>query len=114
MDFQSYWLFICASVLLCVIPGQDMVYLLTRSIAHGHKVGFVAALGINLGGYFHLLAAIVGISAVVATSSFAFSVLKWCGAIYLIYIGISALRSRAPIRVGDVSREHLNLKKAFW
>ncbi|MFT7178366.1 MAG: threonine/homoserine/homoserine lactone efflux protein, partial [Oceanospirillaceae bacterium] len=86
MDSHSYLLFIGASIILCIVPGPDMIYLLSRTVAQGKKAGFVAALGINLGGYFHLTAAILGISAIIATSAIAFTILKYCGAAYLIYI----------------------------
>jgi threonine/homoserine/homoserine lactone efflux protein len=94
MDLNSYWLFVCASVVLCIVPGPDMMYLLGRNIAQGKKAGITATLGINLGAYFHLLAAILGISAIIATSSIASTILKYCGAIYLIYIGFKALLSK--------------------
>ena len=115
MDLQSYWLFVCASIILCVVPGPDMIYLLSRSIAQGRKAGVAAAIGINLGGYFHLLAAILGISAIIAASSVAFSILKWCGALYLFYIGLQALMSReSPIIKADNQSEGRSLRAIFW
>jgi threonine/homoserine/homoserine lactone efflux protein len=71
-----------------------MIYMLGRCVAQGRKVGVMAALGFNLGGYAHLTAAILGLSAVLATSVVAFTVVKWLGAGYLIYLGINTLRSR--------------------
>lgn len=115
MSLESYWLFVCASVLLCIVPGPDMIYLLGRSIAQGKKAGIVAAVGINVGGYFHLLAAIFGISAIIATSSIAFTILKWCGAAYLLYIGFQALFSKQSLTVeknGAIQRA--KLKTIFW
>jgi threonine/homoserine/homoserine lactone efflux protein len=116
MDLQHYGLFVCASIILCVVPGPDMIYLLSRSIAQGRKAGVAAAVGINLGGYVHLLAAILGISAVIATSSVAFAVLKWCGAIYLIYIGLKALLSKesSMIEKNEGSSEEFKFKTIFW
>ncbi|NVK21178.1 MAG: LysE family translocator [Kangiellaceae bacterium] len=115
MDFQSYWLFVCASVVLCIVPGPDMIYLLGRSIAQGRKAGIVAAIGINLGGYFHLLAAMLGISAIIATSSIAFTILKWCGAVYLLYLGCQALLAKQaiPVEANDATQS-AKLKTIFW
>jgi len=94
VTLHSYLLFAGASVVLAIVPGPDMIYMLGRCVAQGRKVGVMAALGFNLGGYAHLTAAILGLSAVLATSVVAFTVVKWLGAGYLIYLGINTLRSR--------------------
>jgi len=80
-----------------------MAYMLARCIAQGRRAGMLAALGFNLGGYVHLTAAVLGLSAILATSSSAFTVVKWLGAGYLIYLGIRAFRStREPLVIaGD-------------
>jgi threonine/homoserine/homoserine lactone efflux protein len=115
MDSHSYLLFIGASIILCIVPGPDMIYLLSRTVAQGKKAGFVAALGINLGGYFHLTAAILGISAIIATSAIAFTILKYCGAAYLIYIGIQAILSNASSAIGsNDNKVELPIKAIFW
>lgn len=115
VDFNSYLLFIGASIILCVVPGPDMIYLLSRTIAQGKKAGFAAALGINLGGYFHLTAAILGISAIIATSAIAFNILKYCGAAYLIYIGFKAVLSNSPSAINSSDNEaKLSIKAIFW
>lgn len=92
-----------------------MVYLLSRSIAQGRKAGLIAACGINLGAYAHLTAAVLGLSAVLATSSMAFTVVKWVGAIYLIFIGLQAIRSKngAPA-VDGVSVRARCYRSIFW
>lgn len=99
MTLHSYLLFVGASVVLVLIPGPDMMYLLGRCIAQGRRAGVMASLGFSLGAFTHLLAATLGLSAVLATSAVAFSVVKWLGAAYLIYLGISALRERAGASV---------------
>jgi len=114
MDLQNYLLFVGASIILCVVPGPDMIYLLTRTIAQGKKAGVAAALGINLGGYFHLTAAILGISAIIATSSLAFAILKWCGAAYLIYIGLQAILSKTALKLDENNNSSPALKTIFW
>lgn len=97
MSLESYFVFIGASILLCIAPGPDMLFLLGRTLAQGRKAGVLAAIGINLGAYVHMLAAVFGISAILATSSFAFAVLKWIGAAYLVYLGIRVLMSRQSV-----------------
>lgn len=114
MDLQNYLLFVGASIILCIVPGPDMIYLLTRTIAQGKKAGVAAALGINLGGYFHLTAAILGISAIIATSSLAFAILKWCGAAYLIYIGLQAILSNTALKLDENHNSSPALKTIFW
>ena len=114
MSFEQYLLFVFASIILCVVPGPDMFYLLGRTVAQGKKAGFAAALGINLGGYFHLTAAILGISAIIATSALAFTILKWLGAAYLIYIGLQALLSKTTLHLDGQDRSLPALKVIFW
>lgn len=94
MTLHNYLLFVFASILLVLMPGPDMVYMLARCIAQGRKAGVLAALGFNLGGFVHLTGAVLGLSAILASSSAAFTVVKWLGAAYLVYLGIGALRSR--------------------
>jgi len=94
MTLHNYLLFVSASVVLVLVPGPDMIYMLSRCIAQGRKAGLMAALGFNLGGIVHLTAAVLGLSAVLATSAVAFTVVKWLGAGYLVYLGISTLRSK--------------------
>ncbi len=115
IELHSYLFFIGAVVLLVVAPGPDMVYMLTRTIAEGRKAGIVAAIGINVGAYVHVIAAILGISAILATSSIAFTTLKWMGACYLIWIGIQAMMSKAgPLQLDKHNHTRLPLKTIFW
>lgn len=102
-----------AVVLLILTPGPNMVLVLTRSIAGGARVGLVTSLGVELGTLVHTLLAAVGISAVVATSAVAFSVVKWVGAGYLIYLGVRALLSKEDmISLEPNSSPHLS--QTFW
>jgi threonine/homoserine/homoserine lactone efflux protein len=113
IDPQSYLLFIAAAVLLVLAPGPDMLYMLTRTIAQGRKAGVLAAVGINAGAYVHVIAAVLGLSAILATSSVAFTVVKWLGAAYLVWIGIQAIRS-GPLNLETGESIHLNGKAIFW
>jgi len=94
MTLHSYLLFVLACVALMLAPGPDMMYMLGRCVAQGRRAGILSAVGFNLGGYVHLTAAVLGLSAILATSAVAFSVVKWVGAGYLVYLGASILWSR--------------------
>lgn len=114
MDLSTYLIFVGGSILLCITPGPDMIYVLGRSIAQGKKAGLTASLGINAGAYTHLLAAVLGLSAVLATSSLAFTIVKWVGAAYLIYIGIQALRfPTINLDTNQESQTQLRIKTIF-
>jgi threonine/homoserine/homoserine lactone efflux protein len=93
MTLHNYLLFVSACIAVALVPGPDMAYMLARCIARGRRAGVLAALGFNLGGFVHLTAAALGLSALLASSSVAFSAVKWLGAGYLIYLGIAAIRS---------------------
>ncbi|SIT44051.1 Homoserine/homoserine lactone efflux protein [Paraburkholderia ribeironis] len=115
MSAHTYMLFIGASVVLCLVPGPDMLFLLGRSIAQGRSAGLSAAFGINLGAYVHLLAAASGLSALVLASATAFSVVKCAGAAYLIYLGWGALRTKGGLVFpeGGGAKE-VALRRIFW
>jgi threonine/homoserine/homoserine lactone efflux protein len=93
-------LFVVAGLLLNITPGPDTLYIVGRSASRGWRGGAVAALGIGAGSLVHTLAAAVGLSALLAASATAFMVLKWLGAAYLVYVGISLFRARAAIEPG--------------
>lgn len=81
-----------AALLLAVLPGPAVLYIVNRSIAQGRRAGVVSALGIATGALVHVTAAALGVSAVLATSALAFSVVKYAGAAYLIFLGLRTLR----------------------
>lgn len=83
--------FIIASAILLIIPGPAVIYIITRSVDQGRLAGIVSMLGIHTGTIFHITAAAFGISALLATSAIAFSIVKYLGAAYLIYLGIQKL-----------------------
>lgn len=115
MTLETYLLFVGASIVLCIVPGPDMIFLLGRTIAQGRKAGIIAALGINTGAYVHLLAAALGISAILATSALAFTLLKWIGAAYLIYLGVRILISKQSALVIDSEKNSVTKNSSiFW
>ena len=88
----SLVIFISAAALLLAIPGPAVFYIVGRSIGHSRNAGLVSALGIGVGTLIHTAAAAVGLSALLVSSATAFSVVKYLGAAYLIYLGIQKLR----------------------
>jgi threonine/homoserine/homoserine lactone efflux protein len=91
----AHWAtFFTAAVLLNLSPGPDMAFILGQTAKRGVQSGFSAMFGIWTGAFIHVISAALGLSAILATSAIAFSVVKWAGAAYLIWLGIQALRSQ--------------------
>jgi threonine/homoserine/homoserine lactone efflux protein len=90
-DPALYKVFVLTAVVILLIPGPAVVYILTRSVVQGRMAGFVSALGVGVGNMFHVVAATLGLSALLASSALAFSVVKYVGAAYLIGIGVRRL-----------------------
>ncbi len=100
-------------MLLNLAPGPDIAFVLGRTVAGGRRAGFAAMFGIWTGAFGHVLAAAVGLSAILATSALACSLVKWAGAAYLIWLGIQALRSGGGRLVGDTEKRAENLPAVF-
>ena len=117
-DVQHLLLFIAAGLLLNLTPGPDVLYIVANSLRSGARAGIVAGLGITAGCFVHVFAAALGVSALLATSATAFTVLKWLGAAYLLWIGVKLLMSRAPQMTTDLhalaqSQPTIPLRKVF-
>jgi threonine/homoserine/homoserine lactone efflux protein len=96
--------FLIAALVLAVTPGPGMAYVVARTVAGGRAEGLASCLGTGLGGLVHVLAASLGLSALIAQSALAFSVLKYLGAAYLVYLGLRLLlHSQAPTTVGGLA-----------
>ncbi|MGX5220360.1 LysE family translocator [Pseudomonas sp. S9] len=91
LGIQNLELFIITGLLLNMTPGPDSLLVMSRSAAQGFKAGSAAALGIGSGTFIHVFAAALGLSALLAASATAFMLIKYLGAAYLLYIGISML-----------------------
>jgi threonine/homoserine/homoserine lactone efflux protein len=91
-------LFVVAGLLLNVTPGPDTLYIIARTASQVRRGGAVAALGIGAGLLFHTFAAAIGLSVILAASATAFTIVKWAGAVYLIYVGLSLLTAPAKIQ----------------
>jgi threonine/homoserine/homoserine lactone efflux protein len=93
-DAHSLLLFAGAGLLLNVTPGPDLLYILGRSVSQGRQAGLLSALGVGAGCLFHVTAAALGVSALVLAIPVAYDVVRWAGALYLVWLGVKALRSR--------------------
>ena len=118
MPLDQLLLFVLAGLLLNLTPGPDVLYIVNHALKSGARAGMVAALGIGAGCFVHILAAAVGVSALLAASATAFTVLKWTGAAYLVWVGIRMLRSSVRPASGFVvaagPRFHPQLRRVFF
>jgi threonine/homoserine/homoserine lactone efflux protein len=125
-DAHRFLLFLAAAVILAVTPGPGIFYVLARSLAGGRREGILSSLGTFVGGLFHVFAAALGISAILAASAVAFHTVKYAGAAYLVWLGIRMIRTRnaeMPVTVAAPSQgafhqgiftEALNPKTALF
>jgi threonine/homoserine/homoserine lactone efflux protein len=100
---HHYWLFIATAIVLVITPGQDTFFILGRSLGGGRASGIAAALGITAGSVIHTGLAALGLSALLATSPYAFMAVKFAGAAYLLYIGARALMNRSNALPGETA-----------
>ena len=94
IDTHQLVMFIAAGWLLNLTPGPDVLYIVSNALRSGTRAGVVAGLGITAGCFVHIFAAAVGVGALLATSATAFTVLKWVGAAYLLWMGVRMLLSK--------------------
>ncbi|ABD86347.1 LysE family translocator [Rhodopseudomonas palustris] len=116
---HELWLFALSGLLLNITPGPDTAYIVGRSLQFGWRGGAAAALGIGFGCLLHIVAAAVGLSALLAASAAAFTALKLVGAGYLIYLGVQMLLSRPSGLVAGAAEtptplREISLRKVFW
>lgn len=128
LDLPHFGLFLGAALILAATPGQGIAYVLARTVAGGRSEGLASALGTAAGGFVHVLAAALGLSALLAESAHAYAVVQYGGAGYLIYLGVRTLwSSRETVRVPERPRrsgrgafyegivvEALNVKTALF
>lgn len=93
-DSATLLLFVTTSLLLLVTPGPAVLYIVAQSVSQGRQAGIVSAFGVGLGSLVHVIAAAVGLSALLVSSALAFSIVKYLGAAYLIYLGLRTLLAR--------------------
>ncbi len=112
-DTTSFALFFVASWALILTPGPDMVYVLTRGMAHGRRAGLISALGVTVGILVHTLLAAFGLAVILQTSLVAFLLVKYVGAAYLIYLGVKALKDTGSL-VLQTDHPALRVRVLFW
>src|ERR671924_440500 len=95
-DASTFLLFAAACLAFLAIPGPSVFYIVTRSLAQGRRAGVASMLGVQVGGLVHVVAAAFGISALIASSAAAFTVVKYAGAAYLVFLGARKLLTRGP------------------
>jgi len=106
--------FLLTSLVVVLIPGTGVVYTVSSSISGGWRRGLFAAVGCTLGIVPHILAALLGLSAIMQTGAVVFEVVRWAGVAYLIFIGISMIHNAGtlPLDDGDVSDDTMN--RVIW
>ena len=92
----TFLAFALAGLALNIVPGADMTFVIASAARGGRRDGLIASLGIGAGALIHIFAAVVGLSALLAASQTAFTIIKWVGAAYLLYIAISLLGAGKP------------------
>jgi RhtB (resistance to homoserine/threonine) family protein len=98
--------FLVTGILLNLTPGNDTIFILTKSIGQGKKAGIVSALGIGTGNIVHTLLAAFGLSIVIAKSILLFNMIKYAGAAYLLYIGYKMVTDKTPLQTDQVVSIH--------
>jgi len=94
LDAHRFLLFFVAALILAATPGPGIFYVLARTLGGGRREGILSSLGTFVGGMFHVFAAALGISAILAASATAFHTVKYAGAAYLVWLGIRMIRTR--------------------
>lgn len=115
MGIENFAAFIITAIIFVITPGLDTMFVLNKSLQQGKRSGLYATLGINTGVMIHTLIGAVGISVLLANSPIGFAVVKYAGAIYILYIGISGLNSRNDIFASSPQLEMgKRERKSFW
>lgn len=113
LHFQNFYLFFIASLLLNLTPGNDMLYVVSRSISQGVKAGIISSLGIFCGCFVHIIAAVLGLSIIIARSAYLFNIIKFAGAAYLIYLGVRALITKPNVGIDEKNMVKVDQWKLF-
>ena len=114
-DATTFLLFAAASLAFLAIPGPSVFYIVTRSLAQGRRAGVTSMLGVQAGGLVHVVAAAFGVSALIASSATAFTVVKYAGAAYLVLLGVLKLLSRGEEAKVEVdARGPASVHRLFW
>ena len=113
-ESSHLYLFVATALVLLLTPGPAVLYVIARSVNQGRMAGLVSVLGLEVGTLFHVGAAALGISALLLSSAVAFSVVKYLGAAYLIYLGVRKLLAREETQEDEARLRALSLRRVFW
>src|SRR5919199_5183848 len=94
LDRSKLSLFVSVALILVFMPGPNTLYIIARSLQQGRRAGIVSSLGVQVGTLVHIAAAACGLSALLLSSVLAFNVVKYAGAVYLIYLGVKTLLTK--------------------
>ena len=111
-DASTLALFVAAALVLLIVPGPSVLYIVARSVEGGRTAGLVSVLGVQTGAVVHIAFAALGLSAILASSAVAFSVVKWLGAAYLVWLGLRRIFGRDD-EDDDVAVEPERLARVF-
>ncbi len=106
--------FFIATSLFAYMPGPAMLYATAQTIARGKRAGWMAAIGIHLGGYVHVIAAALGLALLFQAVPVFYFILKFAGAAYLIYLGVKMFRLKTSVSTVDIKAVQKTPKQAFW
>jgi threonine/homoserine/homoserine lactone efflux protein len=109
----NLWLFVTAALVLLIVPGPAVFYIFARSVEQGRGAGFVSILGIHTATLVHVAAAALGLSALLASSALAFSVVKYAGAAYLIWLGLKKIFGRADAPGAEIALRRHGYRRLF-
>ena len=107
-DLQNFLLFALAGLVLNITPGNDMIFVISRSLSYGTKAGVYAALGIGLGCFVHIFASVVGLSVIIQKSEILFNIIRYTGAAYLIFIGIKSFIEKPSTMIFNQNQNDKN------
>jgi threonine/homoserine/homoserine lactone efflux protein len=102
LPLSTLSLFLAGAFILLITPGPAVLYIVARSMDQGRRAGVVSVMGVQTGTLVHVLAATLGLSAILLTSALAFDIVKYLGAAYLVYLGVKTLLDKTPLTANAV------------
>ena len=111
MGISHFEIFIIATFVLNITPGNDFIYVATQSVCRGTKAGVLSSTGISLGLLVHICASVFGLSMLLSKSMIAFDIIKLLGAVYLVYLGIKSFFSKSPGLDDAIQKNKLSANK---
>ena len=112
--FEILSAFFIATAVFAYMPGPAMLYAAAQTIARGRRAGWMAALGIHVGGYAHVIAAALGLAALFSAVPILYSIVKFAGATYLVWLGVKLFRSNEPVATTSLAIDAKSPRRAFF